>query len=797
MTKHAPPIDDPLKGVLGGIQSLPPGEKCVFSSLYGSSSAFLLARSFIENPRPVIVILPTLEEAEEFAGDLNFFLKKGNALLLPPTERLAFEPSFTHPELMARRLEVLFRLSNCESFIAVTTASTLLERVIPKEALKKTAFTLTLGEDYPRDELLEALTSAGYTRVGMVEERGEMSVRGGVIDIFPPMHLRPLRIEFFDDEIESIREFDPSTQRSIGSIDELLILPAREILMGGAERSEARARVAQRADELKIERKVWEPLTNALRDGVAIPALAPLLPYFYVKLDTLFDYLSEGALVTLCGPGEIASELDDAQRAIARIEKKLCEDGEFFVERKSLFLETDEIKLNFKKFPIIEIEESGGLGFEIGATRNPAIQSSVEAKKSETPLKPVAERVRGLMDKGAQVYVTAHNKGQATRTQELFEGYDLEPRIIEGTEIIREEATKGPKSALFKIVTGSLSTGFNMPESGICVVSEEEIFGRRVKHRPPPARKLESFLAQLRDLSEGDGIVHTLHGIAIYRGLKRIEVEGIENDFLVLEYRDGDKLYLPVYKLDQVTKYHGVGTDGGGITPDKLGGPGWGKRTKRVRKAVERIAAELLKLYAAREASPGFAFSPPDHLFKEFADGFEYEETADQMRSINEVLEDMVLARPMDRLLCGDVGYGKTEVAMRAAFKAVLDNKQAAILVPTTVLAQQHGITFSERFAPYPVRVAVLSRFKSPKEQREVIEAVARGEVDILIGTHRLLGVDVRFKDLGLVIVDEEHRFGVKHKERLRDIKKEVDVLTLTATPIPRTLQMSIADIRG
>ncbi|MEE9543816.1 MAG: hypothetical protein V3V95_08550, partial [Thermodesulfobacteriota bacterium] len=382
MTYRASLIDDPLKGVLGGIPKISPGERCVFSVLFGSSSAYFLARAFLQDPRPVLAILPTLEEAEEFLGDLNFFLEKGSASLFPPTERLAFEASFTHPELMARRLEVLYRLSKGESFITVTTAPTLLERLIPKDALHATTLTLKAGREYPRDELLEKLTNAGYTRVGMVEERGEMSVRGLVLDIFPPVHRVPLRIEFFADEIESIREFDPSTQRSTDSIEELLILPAREILLGAGQRSEARAKLVERADELKVEREVLEPLSNALRDGVAIPGLAPLLPYFYDSLDSLFDYLPDGALVTLVGPDGVESELDDARRAVERIEARLTEAEAFFVEPKSLFLDTNQVKQNFESFPIVEIIEGAGGGQEIGATRNPAIAGSIELKQS-------------------------------------------------------------------------------------------------------------------------------------------------------------------------------------------------------------------------------------------------------------------------------------------------------------------------------------------------------------------------------------------------------------------------------
>ncbi len=799
MTHRVSPIDDPLKGALKGIPFLSPGDRCVFSALFGSSSAYLIARAFVSNPRPVLVVVPTLEEAEEFFGDLEFFLGKGKAMLFPPTERLPFEESFTHPELMARRLEFLYSLTCKKNFIAITTASTLTERLIPKAALEGAAFRIRKGGEYPRDGLLENLIKAGYTRVSMVEERGEMSVRGAIIDIFGPMHATALRVEFFADEVESIREFDPSTQRSTKEIDELLVLPAREGIMGASGRGDARARLAERADVLKVERSLWEPLSNALRDGVVIPGLAPLVPYFHDALDTLFDYLPESALVTLVEPRGIAEELEAAQSVIEKAEARLIEQRRFFVEPESLFLSVDEVDLNIKRFPIVEIEEApvpvSDVAKEIGATANIGIAGGLEKKLSEAPLKPLADKISGFIDRGRSVYVTAHNKGQAERTRELFEGYGLDAVIEDSSAIILNEPPGAPS---FMILIGSLRTGFMMPEPGICVISEADIFGKRLKHRAPPERKLDSFLSELRDLREGDGIVHALHGIAIYRGLKRITVEGIENDFLILEYRGNDKLYLPVYRMDQITKYHGASRDGStSFTPDKLGGPGWGKRTKRARKAVERIAAELLKLYAEREASSGYGFSPPDHIFREFEAGFEYEPTGDQSRSITEVIEDMERSRPMDRLLCGDVGYGKTEVAMRAAFKAVLDNKQVALLVPTTVLAQQHGMTFAERFAPYPVNVEVLSRFRSKKEQNEVVTRLALGEVDILIGTHRLLGADVAFKDLGLVIVDEEHRFGVKHKERLRDIKKEVDVLTLTATPIPRTLQMSIADIRG
>ncbi|MEK7773754.1 MAG: transcription-repair coupling factor, partial [Deltaproteobacteria bacterium] len=419
---------------------------------------------------------------------------------------------------------------------------------------------------------------------------------------------------------------------------------------------------------------------------------------------------------------------------------------------------------------------------------NMDIRQEVSLKKGEDLLSPLADRVKEWTDGGVRAYLTAHNRAQAERTRDLLSGYGLDPSVIKSAEIL-EGALSG-----FSIVIGSLSSGFRLPGSAIAIVSEEEVFGERVKRRAPPSRKLEAFVAQLQDLSPGDFIVHSMHGVGLYRGLKRLDIDGVENEFLLLEYRGGDKLYLPVLRMDLVSKYHGV--EGGAPELDRLGGAGWEKKKNRVKQAVEKLAGELLKLYAEREVAEGFAFSAPDRTFHEFEAGFEYEETPDQGRAIEECLKDMEEPRPMDRLICGDVGYGKTEVAIRAAFKAVLDKKQVAVLVPTTVLAQQHFRTFCKRLAPYPVTVEVLSRFRSKKEQKDVVDRLARGLVDIIIGTHRLLQKDVGFKDLGLIVIDEEHRFGVAHKERFKQMRKRVDVLTLTATPIPRTLHMSLASIR-
>ncbi|MEK7828614.1 MAG: transcription-repair coupling factor, partial [Deltaproteobacteria bacterium] len=447
------------------------------------------------------------------------------------------------------------------------------------------------------------------------------------------------------------------------------------------------------------------------------------------------------------------------------------------VRPEEFYLSSDELKAALDKMRMVLVGAYGHTplpnagGIEFSTQSNLDIRQDIASRKEEI-LKPLVNKIKDWQDLGWGVFIICHNTGQAERLKELMEGALRLPTIL----------------------IGDLSSGFRFPSIKLAVITEEEIFGQKVKRRPPPSHKIDAFLTQLQDLNIGDFIVHTIHGIGIYQGLKRLKIEDIENDFLLLEYQGGDKLYLPVQRLHLVGKYRGV--EGKKPEIDKLGSTRWEKTKGRVKKIAEEMAKGLLELYAARKVVEGFSFSGGDRLFSEFEASFEYDETPDQLSAIEDVLKDMEEPRPMDRLICGDVGYGKTEVAMRAAFKAVMDNRQVAVLVPTTLLAQQHYLTFKNRFAAYPVTIEVLSRFRSPKEQKYILKRLANGEVDIIIGTHRLLQKDVVVKDLGLIIVDEEHRFGVSHKERLKQMKRQVDVLTLTATPIPRTLHMSLAGIR-
>ncbi|MBI1912426.1 MAG: transcription-repair coupling factor [Deltaproteobacteria bacterium] len=776
-----------LKVASEHISALKPGSEFTLTGLFGSSKAYLLASAFNSLRKPILAILPDQESAEDFADDIKFFLKPEDVFLYPCPEVLPFEQQPAHQEIQSARMELLFNLLKQRPFITITSAANLMQKVMPKDSLGSKLIDIKKDVEYQRDELILKLQEIGYLRMSMVEERGEMSIRGGILDIFPPMHDLPLRIEFFGDEVESIRTFDISSQRSLKELDEARILPARETTLAKTSRFDAREKLMERADILGINRDAWEPLSDKIREG-SIIGMDALLPLFYDKLDTIFDYLQQDSLITIIEPELVSPALDKFSTEVRSSVQVFISKKKFFVAPGDLYLGSDETRALLKNFPIINFEALRGSGAEVSTESNIDLRQEISLRKGEELLTPLADRVRQWTGEGQRVYLTAHNKGPAERTKELLEGYGFNPKILKSQEIL-ESSGSG-----FAIVTGSLSSGFRFPVELLVIISEEEVFGERVKRRAPPSKKLDAFLTQLQDLANGDYTVHKLHGIGLYKGLKRLNIDNVENEFLLLEYRGGDKLYVPVSRMDLVSKYHGL--EGRAPELDKLGGPGWEKTKKKVKQAVEKLAGELLKLYAEREVAEGFAFSPPDRLFHEFEAGFEYEETPDQARAIEETLKDMEEARPMDRLVCGDVGYGKTEVAIRAAFKAVLDKKQVAVLVPTTVLAQQHFRTFSKRLASYPVVVEVLSRFRSPKEQKDVVKRLGEGKVDIIIGTHRLLSKDIEFKDLGLIVIDEEHRFGVAHKEKLKQLRKKVDVLTLTATPIPRTLHMSLASIR-
>ncbi|MEE9591796.1 MAG: transcription-repair coupling factor [Thermodesulfobacteriota bacterium] len=811
-------MDRLFSKAIESISSLEKGEKIsIFSP--PPLRTFVIAALFNKTPRSLMVIVQTREDGERFARDLGFYNCKDSAILFPPWEVLPFEEQSPHPEIVAERMEVLYRLSTADPTIVIATPRSIMQRVIPREVFNGSMEIIEPDKNIDMYSFVQRMQNIGYSRMALVEERGEMSVRGGIVDIFPPMYPNPIRLEFLGDRIDDMRFFDIATQRSGRKLGRVVILPSRELTIEEGTKQFALRRLKERADELEMPRDAREPLTEKVGGALTFAGMECLMPLFYPKLDTIFDYMPVDTICLIDREGDIKEEADAFQCEIDEMMGRAAEKHQFFVKMEDAYLTSEYMKgiLEERGGVFFDVEDipSNGLGtsfhkkIELPCRSNLDIRQDISLRKEEI-LRPLADRIVKWLDMGWQVLLAVSTNGQAERLKELLDSYNITVQEAEAVTLpfvgkvgqLSEDTLSSnsdlgsPISASqTSIVVGDLSSGFRFTELGLVVVTEGEIFGERIKRRPPPSKKLDAFLMQLQDLDVGDYVVHTDHGIGVYRGLTRLKIEDVDNDFLILEYQNRDKLYLPAQRLNLVSKYHGI--EGRLPSIDRLGGTRWVKTKGKIKEAVEVMARELLELYAARKVVKGFAFSKPDMFFSEFEATFEYDETPDQRNAIIDVLNDMQEVHPMDRLVCGDVGYGKTEVAIRAAFKAVFDGKQVAVLVPTTILAQQHFNTFKERLAPYPVNIDILSRFKRISEQKETLKRLKSNDIDIVIGTHRLLQRDISFKDLGLVVIDEEHRFGVRHKEKLKQLRRDVDVLTLTATPIPRTLHMALSNIRG
>jgi transcription-repair coupling factor (superfamily II helicase) len=618
------------------------------------------------------------------------------------------------------------------------------------------------------------------------------------VDLFPPGYGRPLRLEFDGDRLESIREFNPSTQRTERLQEDMLLLPMKEFSLKGPGVDEALRRLDQRALELEVDRREKNRLLESFRSGIPVPGMEFLTPYFAAPLVSLFSYLPESALVWLDGADRVEAEAERFGALARERQHAAAEERRLVAPAESLYLDEQEWRQALAPFSRVHgeslivmaaSERAQAETLTVEAYLTTEVRQETALHGREASLAPLSERLKSWQ--GERVIFVTPTKGDAGRLAELLSHYDVHVPVIGDpfpALIARDDLTRA-------IVCGHLHQSFRLPEARVVMLTFDEIFGTRKRQPAAPTKNYPShFLTSLSELKQDDYVVHLDHGIGVYRGLKFMRVSDVEGEFLQLEYAAGDRLYLPVDRINMVQKY--IGGDGAAPALDRLGGTAWEKVKARARKSIFAMAEELVQLYALREARAGTAFAAPDNLYQEFEAGFEYEETPDQQRAIDDTLASMQAKKPMDRLVCGDVGYGKTEVAMRAAFLAVENGKQVAVLAPTTILAQQHLQTFRHRFRNHPVRIEMVSRFLTSKEIGHVLEDAAAGKVDIVIGTHRLLQKDVEFKDLGLVIIDEEHRFGVVHKERLKKLRQLVDVLSLTATPIPRTLHMSLVGIR-
>lgn len=780
------------------------------AGISGAERAYALSRVCLGLKRPLLVVCPTAKEAETIASDLSFFAPDQGAALIsfPPYDVLPFKAVSYHPQTACRRIGALYlMLTDPGPFVVVTTVSALLQKVIPREVLSAHAEYIVAGEEMDRDSLLQKLIQGGYQEATLVEDPGDFAVRGGLVDVYPPLYSDPLRIEFFGDKVESIRAFSAADQRSLKPLEEVTLLPAAETVLDPRNMDEIVERARRQGDLLEMPGLRIEDVVEKLKRLDQFPGIGGLISLIHALPDTLLDYAPAHTLLVLVAPGAIENAALATQEALAMSYASACNEGaRLCAAPESLFMEWSEVIARIGRGPHLALtmvpvtgateEETCDLTIE----HNDAIVQELRAqpvrmragadgdRDEEGLLMPLIEWIRRAMGSGLAPCMVCRTKKQAERLRSLLALYGLHPDLA-GT-FSREGSPNGSSY----ICLGELSSGFVWEEEALAIITEEEIFGSRRRPAKSPRMEASARWIAFEDLKTGDFIVHVEHGIGKYNGLVKLEVGEIVNDFLLIEYRDNDRLYVPVDRMSSVQKY--VGVDGMTVRLDKMGGKSWERVKERVKKSIRKMAEQLLKLYAWRKVQKGHAFSAHDRYFEEFEAAFEYNETPDQARAISEVLADMEASVPMDRLVCGDVGYGKTEVALRAAFKAVWDQKQVAFLAPTTVLAEQHRQTFTKRFAPYPVQVETLSRFRSAGQQRAIVKKLKEGQVDIVIGTHRLLQKDIAFKDLGLLIIDEEQRFGVAHKERLKELRRSVDVLALTATPIPRTLHMSLMGVR-
>ncbi len=787
--------DLPLNQLLAALH--PSGARIRLSGLRGSAPAFILSSVVERYDTPFLIVTADIDAATELCRELRFYSPRPESIhLFPSWDTQILENASPHPDVTGERLATLSALMNGTARAVVVPWPALSQRVIPRQVLGDASLYMVAGEEVDREALLQKLVNLGYAPVPLVEDRGTFAVRGGILDIFPPALPAPVRVEFFGDFVETIRTFDPLTQRSLHPLPELVLLPSREVILMPSSVQAFTTRLKRRGDELDIpvvrRREILEQVQND-----CYPAGVEFLqPLFHGPLETLFTYAGPDCVTVLVDPEGIEAAAEVFVTELAQAEQRALERDRIFPPLDELYCDPPAVdgligQGRLVTIPGLELADAAGgatvFSFSVEENRDLRIDPTAE---SEGVLRPLVTRLLEMLAAGIRPFIPCHQQGQAQRLFELLSPYGLPLRMAEE-----------PFAGLFsrrdprvEIMVGELSRGCRLPEFGVAIIAEEEIFGQRVRRRGVSELKKKQLLTSLAELKPGDPMVHLEFGVGIYRGLQHLSLAGVAGDFLLLEYAGGDKLYLPVDRLGLVQRY--VGAEGLEPRIDKLGGTSWEKAKTRAQQAIEEMAEELLQLYAARQVQEGIAYSPPDDLYKEFEASFAYEETPDQLSAIEDVLSDMQRPRPMDRLICGDVGYGKTEVAMRGAFKAVMDGRQVAVLVPTTVLAQQHMESFRERFKAYPVKVEMLSRFRTAKEQKAILEEVKKGTVDIIIGTHRLLQKDVTFKELGLLIVDEEQRFGVVHKERLKKYRATVDIMTLTATPIPRTLYMSMMGIR-
>ncbi len=755
-----------------------------WGNLPGSSLSLAVAEAASSAERFTLLLTPDSQSADRLQQELAFFAPQLPVLQFPDWETLPYDVFSPHQDIISQRIATLYQLPELRHGILVVPISTALHRLAPTRFLLGSSLVLDVGQRLDVEQMRLRLEAAGYRCVETVYEHGEFAVRGALIDLFPMGSPQPYRIDLFDEEIETLRTFDPDTQRSIDKVDSIRLLPAREFPLKKEAVTGFRARFRERFD-VDFRRC---PIYQDLSTGISPAGIEYYLPLFYDETSTLFDYLpADSQVFSLPGIEQAAEQFWNDVRN--RYEDRRYDPERPLLPPAELFLPVEDCFARLKSLPRVIASQQDiepGVGRErFAAGTLPEL--GADAKASE----PLGRLRRFIEEFPGRVLFAAESAGRREVLLELLARIKLRPQEVEGWTGFLASTER------LAITIAPLDEGLLLHEPPVALIAETLLFGQRVMQRRRREKGRDAgdnVIKNLTELREGAPVVHIDHGVGRYQGLVNLEVEGQPAEFLMLEYADEAKLYVPVANLHLIARY--TGSDDALAPLHRLGSEQWQKAKRKAAEQVRDVAAELLDIYARRAARQGYAFRDPQADYETFSAGFPFEETPDQQAAIDAVRADMLAAKPMDRLVCGDVGFGKTEVAMRAAFIAVHSGRQVAVLVPTTLLAQQHYNSFRDRFADWPVKVEVMSRFKSARDVEGAIGQLAEGKVDIVIGTHKLLQEDVKFKNLGLVIIDEEHRFGVRQKEQLKALRSEVDILTLTATPIPRTLNMAVSGMR-
>ncbi|MFZ5646224.1 MAG: transcription-repair coupling factor [Bacillota bacterium] len=765
--------------------------------LTGSQKACVAAALMEHKGGPALVLTPGEQDAATMVDDLRSLLPGRKIIYFPALQLLPYQILAAGREPMEARLKVIEALAAREPVVVVSTLEAFIRRLTPPDRFCASRINLSVGDIIDPEVLKRQLVDMGFDRCDMVEGRGQFSARGGILDVFPVMSENPVRLEFFDDQLDSIRFFDVDTQRSVEKCREINISPAVELVADHQSREEALRRLeaeyktqlkkVTRSGSLEARRALADMYQEAVEKigaGLYFPGMDQFLPYFYPNPVTIADYFPPDTLALVDEPQRLKELTDVIHRERSETYTDMLAKGKVLPGQYNGYIQWEDLRKSLERFVTVFVSFLPRQPHNI----NPGRVVTFTAKGMHAFLGRMDILTDEVLNWKRAGYAVALLAGSSDRARQLLEV--MRDAKIDAYRIGTLTGDIRPGNVV--ITESSLSGGFEFPAGKLAVITGAEMYGRqkRARERARSKNRMEPFT----DLKVGDYVVHVNHGIGRYTGIEKLDIAGVQKDYLAIKYSGEDKLYVPTDQVGLIQKYLGGEADAPKLS--KLGGAEWHRVKGRVKEAVREMAQELISLYAARQSARGHSFGPDTVWQKDFEAAFPYEETPDQLRAIEEAKRDMERTLPMDRLLCGDVGYGKTEVALRAAFKAVMDGKQVAVLVPTTILAQQHFNTFRERFSPYPISIEMLSRFRTPREQKKILHDLSLGKLDIVIGTHRLVQEDIVFKNLGLLVVDEEQRFGVAHKERLKMMKHNVDVLTLTATPIPRTLHMSLVGVR-